>query len=243
MRTLAPKDRFIAALDVASVEEAVALCESLRDRVGLVKVGLELFVAQGSRAVECALRAGHRVFLDLKLHDIPNTVEGAARSAASLGIQMLTVHASGGPAMVAAARKGLRGASSSEPPLLLAVTVLTSLSASELKEQAISGSVEEHVVRLARMAIAAGADGLVCSPLEVRAIRSALGSDPVLVVPGIRPAGAALHDQARAATPAAAVADGADYLVVGRPLREGGDPRGAAERLAGELVDGLPRAQ
>jgi orotidine-5'-phosphate decarboxylase len=240
MRSLAPKDRLIAALDVSTLEEAVPLCESLKERVGLVKVGLELFVAHGRAAVEAARRAGHEVFLDLKLHDIPNTVEGAARSAGSLGARMLTVHASGGPAMIAAARRGLRSAPGGETPILLAVTVLTSLSAKDLAEQSIAGNVEEHVVRLARMAIAAGADGLVCSPLEVRALRSALGAVPFLVVPGVRPAGSAHHDQARVATPAEAVSAGADYLVVGRALRDGGDPRRAAEMIAEEIRGAKP---
>ncbi len=235
LRTLAPHERIIAALDLATVVEAEQLCAALSGRIGLAKVGLELFVAEGGRAVEAAQRAGLPVFLDLKLHDIPNTVEGAARSVAKLGARMLTVHASGGRAMIAAARKGL-DAGSSSPPILLAVTALTSLSASDLSDQGIAGTVEEHVVRLARLAIASGADGLVCSPLEVRAIRQALGSGPVLVVPGIRPAGSALGDQSRVATPASAVAAGADYLVVGRPLREGGDPAAAAARIAAELA-------
>jgi orotidine-5'-phosphate decarboxylase len=235
MRTLAPHERIIAALDVPSVDEAAQLCRSLKGHIGLAKVGLELFVAGGERAVRAVQEAGLPVFLDLKLHDIPNTVEGAARSAGRLGVRMLTVHASGGAAMITAAKTGLRATSAAEPPILLAVTVLTSMSVSDLVAQGIGGGVEEHVVRLARLAIAAGADGLVCSPLEVAAIRQALGPGPVLVVPGIRPAGSAAHDQARAATPASAVAAGADYLVVGRPLRDGGDPAAAARRIAAEL--------
>jgi orotidine-5'-phosphate decarboxylase len=234
--SLAPRDRLIAAIDVPSVEEAVAFCTALRGHVGLVKVGLELFVAEGGRAVEAAKESGHQVFLDLKLHDIPNTVEGAARSAAKLGAQMLTVHSAGGRAMIAAARRGLQSHSSGKPPILLAVTVLTSLSAGDLADQSIPGTVEEHVVRLGRMAIDAGADGLVCSPLEIRALRAALGPNALLVVPGIRPAGSAKGDQARAATPADAIAAGADYLVVGRPLREGGDPKAAADRIVAEIA-------
>jgi len=216
MSALAAKDRIIAALDVPSVSEAEALCLALRGRVGLVKVGLELFVAEGPRAVEAARKAGHAVFLDLKLHDIPNTVEGAARSAAALGASMLTVHASGGRAMIAAARKGLHSVgATSRPPLLLAVTVLTSLGPTDLTDQAITGSPEEQAVRLARLAVSSGG--------------------PVIVVPGIRPAGSARNDQARAATPADAIEAGADYLVVGRPLREGGDPAAAAARIAAEI--------
>jgi orotidine-5'-phosphate decarboxylase len=236
MPALQPHQRIIAAIDVPTVAEASALCTALRGTVGLAKIGLELFVAEGERAVRAAQDAGHSVFLDLKLHDIPNTVESAARSVRRLGVQMLTVHASGGRSMVSAARRGLHSSGSGEPPILLAVTVLTSMTASDLADQNIGGSVEEHVVRLAKMAIDAGADGLVCSPLEVAALRRELGPKPVLVVPGIRPAGSAAHDQARAATPASALASGADYLVIGRPLREGGDPAAAARRVAQELA-------
>ncbi len=234
MRDLAPKDRLIAALDVPALDEARSLCRQLAGHVGLAKVGLELFVAEGARAVRVAQDAGLPVFLDLKLHDIPNTVEGAARSAARLGIRMLTVHAAGGRKMIGAARAGLESAAG-ERPLLLAVTVLTSLAPADLAAQSIDGSVEEHVVRLARLAVEAGADGLVCSPHEVAAIRAALGAAPVLVVPGIRPAGSAPGDQARAATPRAALDAGADYLVVGRPLREAADPAQAARRIAEEI--------
>jgi orotidine-5'-phosphate decarboxylase len=235
MRALAPAQRIIAALDVATVEEARDLSSSLRSQVGLVKVGLELFVARGAQAVRAVQEDGHAVFLDLKLHDIPNTVEGAARSASRLGVQMLTVHAGGGRAMIAAAKKGLRAEGSQQAPLLLAVTVLTSLGQNDLSDQGVPETVEEHVIRLARLAIEAGADGLVCSPLEVKSLRAALGPDPILVVPGIRPTGAALHDQTRAATPGDAVRAGADYLVIGRPLREGGDPASAARRIAEEI--------
>lgn len=237
MRALAPHERIVAALDVATVDEARALCAQLAGNVGIAKVGLELFVAEGARAVQAATDVGLPVFLDLKLHDIPNTVEGAARSVGKLGVKMLTVHASGGAAMVRAARKGLDAAGAHDT-LLLAVTVLTSTSQTELTAQGVSGSVEEQVVRLARLAIDAGANGLVCSPLEVRALRAALGDGPALVVPGIRPAGSATGDQTRIATPASAVRDGSDWIVVGRPLREGGDPAAAARRIAAEIAGG-----
>jgi orotidine-5'-phosphate decarboxylase len=235
VRQLDPHMRIIAALDVPSVAEARVLAGQLAGHVGLAKVGLELFVAEGAEAVRAVQDAGLPVFLDLKLHDIPNTVEGAARSVARLGVQMLTVHASGGRAMISAAKRGL-SASTGEPAKLLAVTVLTSLAPADLAEQQISGTLEEHVVRLATMAIDAGADGLVCSPHEVAAIRKAVGMQPILVVPGIRPAGSQAHDQARAATPASAIAAGADYLVVGRPLREGSSPAEAAKRIALEIA-------
>lgn len=236
MRTIAPAQRLIAALDVSTVEDARTLAASLAGHIGLAKVGLELFVSHGEQAVRAVQDSGLPIFLDLKLHDIPNTVQKSAEAAARLGIRMLTIHASGGAAMVAAARRGLEAGATGERPILLAVTVLTSLSAEDLTAQAIDGTPRDHVVRLARLAIEAGADGLVCSPLEVGAIREALGPEPILVVPGIRPAGGATHDQQRVATPADAVKAGADYLVVGRPLREGGDPPAAARRLADEIA-------
>lgn len=236
MRPSAPHERLIAAIDVPTLDEAGRLCAQLAGHVGMAKIGLELYLAEGARAVRAAQDAGLPVFLDLKLHDIPNTVRGAARSVARLGTRLLTVHASGGRAMVAAARQGLEEGAGEERPRLLAVTVLTSLSPADLADQAIAGSVEEHVVRLAGLALESGADGLVCSPHEVEALRRAFGPEPLLVVPGIRPAGSAAHDQARAATPAQAVTAGADYLVVGRPLREGPSPAEAARRLADELT-------
>jgi orotidine-5'-phosphate decarboxylase len=171
------------------------------------------------------------VFLDLKLHDIPNTVEGAARSAARLGARLLTVHAAGGPAMVQAAARG-----AGPGVRVLAVTVLTSLDTATLDEIGLVGPPEAAVVRLARLAIDAGAGGLVCSPHEVEAVRAAVGPAPLLVVPGVRPAGAAKGDQSRVAAPAVAVRAGADVIVVGRPLREGGDPAAAARRIAAELA-------
>ena len=235
MKPTTPAERLIAAIDVSTIDDARALCERLSGHVGLAKVGLELFVSEGPAAVRVPQERGLPVFLDLKLHDIPNTVEQSARAAARLGVKMLTVHASGGSAMVSAAKQGLSASSSGPAPLLLAVTVLTSLTQGDLAAQSIPGSVEEQVVRLARLAIDAGADGLVCSPHEAAAIRRALGPAPVLVVPGIRPAGSATHDQARAATPKAALDAGADYLVVGRPLREGPSVPEAVRRI----LDGI----
>jgi orotidine-5'-phosphate decarboxylase len=198
--------------------------------VGILKVGLEMFAAEGPSAVRAAATLGRPVFLDLKLHDIPNTVEGAARSAAASGASLLTVHASGGPAMVAAAVKGAGG-----KLRVLAVTVLTSLDAAALRAVGLDGPPEAAVVRLARLAVDAGAGGLVCSPHEVRAVRAAVGPGPLLVVPGVRPAGAAKGDQARVATPAEAVAAGADVIVLGRPLRDAPDPLAAAREIAAGL--------
>jgi orotidine-5'-phosphate decarboxylase len=232
------RDRLIAALDVPDPAAAIALARKLAGRVGMLKVGLELFVAHGRAALEALAPLGLPLFLDLKLHDIPQTVESAARGAGALGASLVTVHACGGEAMVAAAKRGLReGAHEAgrPAPRLLAVTVLTSLSEEDLKSVGLAGPSREAVLRLARLAVAAGADGLVCSPAEVEALRSALGRGPLLVVPGIRPAGAASGDQRRTGRPADAVRAGADYLVVGRPLRDAPDPGAAADAIAAEI--------
>lgn len=223
-------ERICAALDFPSLREAEPFARSIAPQVGMLKVGLELFLAEGPAAVRAIAALGRPVFLDAKLHDIPNTVEGAARGAAATGARLLTVHASGGAAMIRAAVRG-----AGPGVRILGVTVLTSLDAAALDEIGLDGPPQQAVVRLARLAVAAGAGGLVCSPQEVRAVRAAVGPGPLLVVPGIRPAGAAAGDQARVATPAQAVADGADVIVVGRPLREADDPVAAAQRIAGEI--------
>jgi orotidine-5'-phosphate decarboxylase len=223
-------ERICAALDFPTLSEAERFARRIAPHVGMLKVGLELFAAEGPAAVRAIAALGRPVFLDLKLHDIPNTVEGAARSAAASGASLLTVHASGGSAMIQAAVRG-----AGPGVRVLAVTVLTSLDAVALAAVGLAGPPGEAVVRLARLAVAAGAGGLVCSPQEVRAVRAAVGPAPLLVIPGIRPAGASVGDQARVATPAAAVADGADVLVIGRPLREGNDPAAAAQRIAAEI--------
>lgn len=223
----------IAALDTDSTERAETLAAVLAPHVGLLKLGLEFFVAQGPAAV--ARVARHRpVFLDLKFHDIPNTAAGAVRSACALGPAMLTIHAGGGPAMVAAAREAAEGFGPGRPAIL-AVTVLTSMDASALAATGVSGGPSQQVLRLARMAMENGADGLVCSPREVSLIRDALGEGPLLVVPGIRPAGSAAGDQSRIATPEDAVAAGADWLVVGRPITGAAEPAAAAAAIAASI--------
>jgi orotidine-5'-phosphate decarboxylase len=219
-----------AALDFPSWREAEAFARAVTPEVGMFKVGLELFAAEGPSAVRAASGLGRPVFLDLKLHDIPATVEGAARAAARSGASLLTVHASGGAEMVRAA---VRGAGNGVT--VLAVTVLTSLDAAALEEIGLAGSPGAAVVRLARLAVAAGAGGLVCSPREVAQVRAAVGRDPLLVVPGVRPAGSARGDQARVATPAEAVGAGADVIVLGRPLRDAPDPAAAARAVADSL--------
>jgi orotidine-5'-phosphate decarboxylase len=223
-------ERICAALDFPSWEKAEPFARAVAPAVGMLKVGLELFAAEGPAAVRAAAALGRPVFLDLKLHDIPNTVEGAARTAAASGAALLTVHASGGAEMVRAAVRGAGGR-----VRILAVTVLTSLDAEALRAVGLEGPPESAVVRLARLAAGAGAGGLVCSPHEVRAVRAAVGPGPLLVVPGVRPPGAAKGDQARVATPAEAVAGGADVIVLGRPLRDAADPAEAAREIAATL--------
>lgn len=228
-----PQGRLIVALDAPKLERAEALARQVAPSAGLLKLGLELFCAAGPPAL--ARVAVHApVFLDLKLHDIPNTVAGAVRSLAPLGASMLTLHAGGGPAMVTAARKAAEAAGPARP-ILLAVTVLTSMDAEQLGAVGVAGGPAQQVLRLARMAMESGADGLVCSPREVSLIRDALGEAPMLVVPGIRPLGSAVGDQARIATPEDAVAAGADWIVVGRPITEAADPAAAAAAITASL--------
>jgi orotidine-5'-phosphate decarboxylase len=225
-----PKDRICAAIDFPSWVAAEPFARAVAPEVGMLKVGLELFVAEGPPVVRAAAALGRPLFLDLKLHDIPNTVEGAARSAAASGAALLTVHASGGAEMVRAAVRG-----AGPGVRVLAVTVLTSLDSAALAAIGLAGPPEDAVVRLAKLAVGAGAGGIVCSPHEAAAVRAAVGPGPLLVIPGVRPAGATKGDQARVATPAEAVRAGADVLVIGRPLREGGDPAAAARAIAAAL--------
>jgi orotidine-5'-phosphate decarboxylase len=220
--------RLIVALDTAKPAQAQAWAEAVAPHAGLLKLGLEYFLANGPEGVRAI---GQRpVFLDLKLHDIPNTVAGAVRSVLPLRPAMLTLHAAGGLAMIAAARTAAETVP--ERPILLAVTVLTSLDAATLHATGVAGGPRQQVLRLARLALEAGADGLVCSAHEVSMLRDALGEKPVLVVPGIRPAGAATGDQARVMTPEDAIAAGADWIVVGRPITGAADPGAAAAAIA-----------
>jgi orotidine-5'-phosphate decarboxylase len=228
------RERLIVALDVPDAAAASVLVERLDDACSWFKVGLELFVAAGPAVLEPLLRRDYQVFLDLKVLDIPNTVAGAVRSAAALGARMLTVHAAGGPAMLAAAQDALSG--TANPPELLAVTVLTSMDEMQLKAVGIDRPPAGQVELLARMGLEAGIGGFVCSPNEVRALRAIIGPGGTLVVPGIRPAGAAAGDQKRIATPGEALRAGASYLVVGRPITQAVDPAEAAERVLEEMA-------
>lgn len=232
-------ERLFVALDVEALAGADALLDALRGVVTGCKVGAQLFTAAGPAAVERARRAGYRVFLDLKFHDIPNTVAGAVREATRLGVAMLTVHAAGGAAMLRAAAEAAARAAANfgvPRPLCLGVTVLTSLDRRALEREAgVPGTVDAQVIRLATLAREAGLDGAVASPHEIGLIRRTQGPRWVVVTPGIRPAGAAGDDQARTATPAAAIRAGAHYLVVGRPITTAPDPARAARAIVDEI--------
>jgi orotidine-5'-phosphate decarboxylase len=228
---MTPRDRLIVALDVASPVEARPLVAKLRGRVGMFKVGSQLFTAAGPDFVRELVEGDEKVFLDLKYHDIPNTVAHAVAMAARLGVSLLDVHALGGKAMLEAAA----GALPAMGTRLLAITVLTGHDEGALGEIGISGTLPASVRRLALLAQAAGLDGVVASPQEVASIREACGEDFLIVTPGIRPIGSARGDQARTATPEAALAAGADYLVVGRPILEAPDPAAAAEAIVSEM--------
>ncbi len=228
----ASSDKILCAIDTTDMDAALSLAEALRDHVGGVKLGKEFFTAQGPAGVARIADTGHRIFLDLKFHDIPNTVAGAVRAATELGCFMLTIHASGGAAMIAAAVEA-RG--SATTPQIIAVTVLTSLAASDLENVGQAGPIPHQVLRLGRLAQANGADGIVASPREVAALRGALGADTKLVVPGVRPDWAGADDQKRIMTPLDAIQAGADFLVIGRPITRAEDPAAAAQRIAGEI--------
>ena len=225
------RDRLVVALDVPTPEEALALVERLAGVAGMFKVGSQLFTAAGPDLVRGLVARGEKVFLDLKYHDIPNTVAGAVSAACRLGVSLVDVHALGGKAMMEAAV----GAMPAMGARLLAVTVLTSHDAAGLDELGVTGEVTDNVRRLARLAYAAEVDGVVASPHEVPIVREACGKDCLVVTPGIRPAGARAGDQARAATPAAALKAGADLLVVGRPIIEAPDPAAAARAILREM--------
>ena len=227
-----------AALDGSNRGWIVSMAATLASYVGWLKLGLEAFTAHGPSLVHELTEHGAGVFLDLKLHDIPHTVRRAAANCAAAGAGMFNVHASGGSARLRAAVEGAREGASGRPPIVLAVTVLTSLDRAALDERGIGHDPEELVVRWARMAQDAGLDGVVASAKEAAAIRTACGPGFVIVTPGIRPAWAAANDQRRIVTPAAAIASGADILVIGRPITRAGDPAAAARRILEEMSGG-----
>lgn len=221
------RDRLVIAVDLSSRDEILRLVDELRGTVGVFKIGLQAFIANGPSIVREVVASGERVFLDLKIHDIPNTAGHAVAEAVSLGAFMATVHAAGGEAMLRACAH--------DSLLVLGVTVLTSLDEAELARIGLQGSPVESAVRLARLAKDSGLRGVVASPLEIASIREACGPGFVILTPGIRPAGSEAGDQRRTMTPGEAVAAGADYIVVGRPITSAADPRSAALRIVEEM--------
>lgn len=225
--------RIIVSLDFPGEEEALALARRLQPDRCRVKVGKELFTSSGPGLVAALMEQGFDVFLDMKFHDIPNTVAAACRAAAKLGVWMLNIHASGGRRMMEAAREAVD--SSGQHPLLIGVTVLTSLASEELQDLGISEDAEAHVLRLARLAQSSGMDGVVCSPMEVTTLRRQLGDRFLLVTPGIRPAGTAVGDQRRVMSPGEAIRAGSDFLVIGRPITQAPDPIRVLEAIEEEI--------
>jgi orotidine-5'-phosphate decarboxylase len=233
-------NRILAALDTTSTEDAVRLCKKLDGLIGGVKLGLEFVTANGPDSVRAIVDTGQPLFLDLKFHDIPNTVAGAIRAVVPLRPAIVNVHASGGPAMMKAAREAAEEAAGDAGvpvPLVIAVTVLTSLDDADLAAVGQRNPAEAQAVRLARLAESANLGGVVCSPKEILAIRKACDPSFKLVVPGIRPLWSATGDQKRFSSPAAALKDGADYLVIGRPITAAPDPADAAQRITEEIPD------
>jgi orotidine-5'-phosphate decarboxylase len=227
-----PRDRLIVALDVPTSSQADALVGRLAGRAGMLKVGSQLFTSAGPDLVRRLVARGEHVFLDLKFHDIPNTVAHAIEAASGLGVALVDVHALGGRAVLEAAVRAAKGSATR----VLAITILTSHDQRTLDELRLAGPVPEAVRRLARLAQETGADGVVASPQEVGLIREACDPGFLIVTPGIRPVGAPLGDQARVATPAAAIAAGADFIVVGRPVTAADDPAAAADAIVAEMT-------
>ncbi len=230
--TVSRGERLVVALDYSNPKQACELAKELRILGVSFKIGIELFLAGGPALVE-ELASRYRIFLDLKFHDIPNTVAMAVKRASALGVWMLNIHAAGGRKMMLAAREALEG--EVKKPILLAVTVLTSLKASDLNETGCPGSVNEKVCLMSRLAAECGLDGVICSPLEIDAVKEAVSPGFITLTPGIRPAGGIADDQARLATPAEVIRQGGDYLVVGRPITRADDPLQAAEAIIAEM--------
>jgi orotidine-5'-phosphate decarboxylase len=230
--TISSRDRLIIALDFPTKSQALALVSALAGSASNYKIGLQLYTAEGPGIVRAVAATGAKIFLDLKLHDIPSTVARAVAAAGELGVQMLTVHLSGGRAMLEAAVEAR------SPNLsLLGVTVLTSATQETLRETGVNSGIEDQVLRLAQLGKTSGIDGLITSPHEVRILREQLGNQMKLITPGVRPSWAAADDQKRFSTPSEALKSGADYLVIGRPITAQPDPRMAVERLLAEIAD------
>lgn len=228
----------IVALDVATAAEAKRLVDELGDAVNIYKVGMELFYGTGPEAVHLVRNAGKKVFLDLKLHDIPNTVAQGAKALTRLGADFISVHAVGGTQMLQQTAEIVAEAAASQGltrPKLLAITILTSIGQPQWQELNFSGAISDQVIHLAKLAQQSGIDGVVASPQEAGHIRRACGEDFLIVTPGVRPAGSAINDQCRISTPSGAVKSGSDYLVIGRPITAAADPRASAEAIRREM--------
>ncbi|MBN2107341.1 MAG: orotidine-5'-phosphate decarboxylase [Deltaproteobacteria bacterium] len=236
MKTISAKDKIIVALDVEDLPSALKLVELLHDDVGAFKIGKQLFTSTGPDAVRSIHGLGGRVFLDLKFHDIPTTVAKASVEAARHGVFMFNMHALGGSAMMREAVRAVRSEPGMQQPLMIAVTVLTSMGPGDLQPLGITLPVDELVARLALLAKEAGMSGVVASPREIGLIKKACGPEFIVVTPGIRPAGSDANDQKRAMTPAEAVQAGADFIVVGRPITHAPDPEAAARSIAEQIA-------
>lgn len=238
---LSARDKLVLALDVDDLESAIKLVEKLKDYVGVFKVGSQLFTAEGPKIVQVINKSGGKVFLDLKFHDIPNTVARAAEVATKLGVYIFNVHTSGGYELMKGAAEAAKKTSLAlgiRKPVILGVTVLTSINQEILeKEVGVKRDLKEQVVRLAKLAQTAGLDGVVASSQEISQIRNACGDDFLILTPGIRPADSALNDQKRVMTPKEALKKGADFLVVGRPIRNASDPVRAAKKIVKEMEE------
>ena len=234
------KNPIIVAIDVSDKNKAVEYFDTLGNEAGALKIGLEMFIRFGPEIVKEAIARGAKIMLDLKLHDIPNTVQRAVANVSLLGAELLTIHTTGGKEMMKAARRGVEEAEKNagvKGPKLLGVTVLTSISEEVLKEElGVIKSVEEQVVALAKQAKEAGLDGVVASPKEIKSIRAACGDDFLIVTPGIRPAGSSADDQKRICTPEQAVADGADFLVIGRPILQADNPKEKLKEINESII-------
>jgi len=235
-RKIDPRRRLIVALDVSTAAAAQKIVAAVGDSALTYKVGMQLYTAEGPQIVRDLIASGRRVFLDLKYHDIPNTVGAAVSEAAKLGVSMLTIHAAGGGKMLQSA---VQAAIARPELMVLAVTVLTSLDGNDLEKIGVRGTVEDSVVRLATIALANGCQGVVASAREASTLRAELGEDFAIVTPGVRPAGGSVGDQVRVATPAEAIASGSSYIVVGRPITDAPDPAGEARAILGQISGGF----
>ena len=235
---ISPKDRIFCAIDTTDLDRAIDLASKLSGVIGGAKLGKEFFAAHGPQGVQAVAKVGMPVFLDVKYHDIPNTVAGAIRAVSPMGLKIVNVHAAGGMEMMQRAGDAAREAAAKagvEAPWVIAVTILTSMDQNDLDDVGLKGPIEDRVVKLAELTQKAGLDGIVCSAQEITPVRAACGADFKLITPGIRPAWAASDDQKRIVTPKDAVAMGSDVLVIGRPITKADDPVDAAKRIVAEL--------